>query len=137
MLQQPAIDPNQDGELVQFAEPLPPQCPPLEAHEGELRQVFRLLESPHPTEDAFKSHAARGKACPKGVDPCRWASCSLTLDTEKLRKLPKFKDTHQFAAVLNIPEKSGLAKGGGPHIDFWRGKHFDIVAAVTRVVRLP
>ncbi len=119
---------------LEFAEPLPSQCPPSDAADCEWSSIYRLIETEAPSPEAFMSHAALGKTPPPKMDPCRWASCSLVFDARKQKKLPVFKN-HHWAAHVKIPIGSGFSKKtSGNHVDFWCGQHFNIVAAVLEVI---
>lgn len=114
---------------MDFAEALPDSCPPGDAKDVELNDVFRLAPVSIPSEEHFKSHAALGKTPPRfNVDECRWASCSLTTDPIILKKLSKLR--HRFALKMNIPVGAGVSKKDGIHIDFWRSSAFDPISAV-------
>ncbi|MBD3831861.1 MAG: hypothetical protein IE910_00700 [Brevundimonas sp.] len=80
--------------------------------------MYRLLEDSSLTPSAFDSYAALGKPCPPYIDACRFASCSLVLDTTPMKKLPKFKNA-RWAAKVAIPVGAGRSKQKGNHIDFW------------------
>ena len=122
---------------MQFAEPLPDQCPPPDAADSGFPPLYRIVTTQNPTEEDFCSSAARGIPAPEGVDGCRWASCSLVLDAKKQKKLPKFKDTHHYAAKLNLPAGAGKArKTGRNHFDFWRANTCNILAAIEQVVEI-
>lgn len=115
---------------MDFAESLPDACPPSDAQDVELNDVFRLAPEETPCLDHFRSHAALGKNPPKYLnDHCRWASCSLTTDPQTLRKLSKLK--HRYAVKMSIPEGAGLSKRDKIHIDFWRSSAFDPLAAIV------
>lgn len=117
---------------MEFAEDLPDLCPPKDAEDIELNDVFRLAPVRAPSLGHFASHAAQGKHPPKSLpDSCRWASCSLTTNPQKLRKLSKLK--HKFAYRMRIPVGAGVSKMKDIHIDFWRASTFDPVAAVVQV----
>jgi hypothetical protein len=118
-------------------EDLPPQCPPNDSLDTAWPSIFRLIDSPHPGSNAFKSQAALGEVPPPAVDDCRWASCSLVFDAKKQKKYPKFKRTHHWAAQLAIPQGAGRSKQtSSNHVDFWCGNHFDMFGAVVAVVSI-
>lgn len=117
---------------MDFAEELPAACPPHDAEDVELLGIYRLTCSDSLCESDFASHAALGKTPPKALeDACRWSSCSLTTNPVLLRKLSKLR--HRYAVKLNIPVGAGLSKAKNCHVDFWRSKSFDLVAAVECV----
>lgn len=116
-----------------FAEKLPEQCPPHYAEDQELNGFYRLLDSKDCTEECFSSHAALGKAKPKTVTDCAWASCSLTSDPRTLSKFPQFKDTHKWAAKVYIPKGAGRSTIRKSHADFWRYVGFEFTPLVLGI----
>ena len=126
---------SDDSDTIEFMEKLPPQCPPADAEDRELDSIYRYVASKEVDLDAFKSHAALGKPCPIGVEPCRWASCSLKPHTNVLTKLPALKDL-KWAAKLKIPKGAGRSKMTKNHVDFWCTKGFDLTTAVLEVVKV-
>lgn len=117
---------------MDFAEQLPPSCPPTEASDGPLEGVYRLAPEEKPKPEHFMSHAALGRQLPSSLtDLCGWASCSLTTNPQALKKLRKLK--HKYAFQMKIPAGSGLSMQKNIHIHFWRSKSFDPVSAVVAV----
>jgi hypothetical protein len=120
-----------------FRETLSNDCPPADAHEGACACAFRFVLTETPTATDFASYAARGKPLPDGIGvcACRWASCSLFLDLETVRKKRKIKSLqkYRFVAELKIAAKSGRMKELYGHIDFWMYDHFDPLSAIVVV----
>ena len=117
---------------MDFAEELPPACPPTDASDGALEGIYRLAPEEQPKPEHFISHAAQGRNLPSTLtDLCGWASCSLTTDPESLKKLSKLK--HKYAFKMKIPAGSGLSKKSNSHVHFWRSRDFDPVASVISV----
>lgn len=117
---------------MDFAEDLPDQCPPSDAKDVALFDVYRLSHSNSVTANDFASHAALGRVPPKSLkDMCIWASCSLTTEPVILKKLKKLK--HRYALKLTIPDGSGLSKKKQIHVDFWRYSTFDPLTAIDEV----
>ena len=119
-----------------YEEPLPDSCPPDDAADQAWDKVHRLIDSAAPGPDTFKSQAALGLSVPHGVPECRWASCSLVFDPIKQKKLPKFRDTHNWAAVLHIPKGAGASKRKGNHVDFWQAQGFSMTDAIVEVIAI-
>src|SRR5271157_4434800 len=124
---------------MKFREALPDGCPPNHASEGAWPQAFRLLAAAKPEPAHFLSSSA-AKPCPSGVDPCRWASCSLYTNLQTLKKkretFPKLRKM-SFFAELNIAANSGKTlNDGNNHLDFWMFDHFDPIKAITKVAAL-
>ena len=127
------------GNVWEFAETLPEQCPPNEATPLSDAVLIRLAKKATPTLECFSSHAARGLPIRGDVDPCCHASCSFFEHDEKgeqlnaMRLLPRFKNfTHAF--LLSVGPEAGLALvSAKKHVDLWMFKSFNPVAAVTTV----
>ena len=118
---------------MKFAEELPSECPPTDAQDQSLPDVWRTLPSQQASSGDFDSHAKLGIYCPPGVDPCRAASCSLMTNqaaAEKLLQLPRYKNGS--VAQLEIPKGSGLSKTKKQHIDFWAYSGFNFLDAIKR-----
>lgn len=129
----------EEGAVQLYAEPLPMNCPPIAAEEPISRKVWRIVPNEAPAQIDFKSHALTGKSCPPEVCECRKSSCSVFTPSDKkpfVFKLPKFKN--QFAATLNISERSGkiIENTETGHIDLWMYKNFDPLLHITDVVKI-
>ena len=126
--------------ILQFKEVLPPTCPTLGSADQAWGPIYRLMDSPQPGPDVFKSYAALGMAPTASIvqsgKTCEWAACSLVRDPAKQKKLPRFRETHHWAARLVIPLGAGLSKASknSNHVDFWCERSFDMHQAVVRVV---
>lgn len=129
------------GDTYEFAEPLPEQCPPANAHPLEDAIVIRLATQPNPAPECFLSYAALGRPIRGDIDPCRYASCSVYVQDEKgeeqlnaIRRLPRFKK-FKHAFLLKIDPNAGLAlvNAATKHVDLWMFKGFDPVSAVVSV----
>lgn len=123
------------GFLLSWAEPLPPLCPPNDAADVEWELIYRLIDAAVPSANAFASNAALGMTPPEGMDECRWSSCSLVFDPKRQKKLPRFKNTHHWAAAVKVPVGAGLSKQSSKnHVDFWCRAAFNVHTAVQNVV---
>lgn len=127
------------GETIEFAEPLPQQCPPANAQPLEASTLIRLAKRSSPTAECFLSHAARGLPIKGDIDPCSYASCSFFEHDEKgeqlnaMRQLPRFR-SFSYAFLLAVGPDAGLALANGKkHVDLWMFKGFNPVSAVTTV----
>lgn len=112
------------------------QCPPAEAVEDAIPEAYRMVFSDPPTEEDFKSKAARGVECPPDHDPCGFASCSLfttARQTERLAQLPLPRSKGARVAKVAIPAGSGKWLRNSKHIHFWAYAEFDLAAAVIEV----
>lgn len=128
---------NMDG-----LEDLPAGCPPCGAKDIELTGVYRVVTCADPTEDEFKSHAARKLRLRPPATPCEWASCSLFGSRDKAvdiaGKLPKPRFSNPHLAVLNIDLGDGksLVNARSTHIHFWAAEGFDPLGAVVEVEKV-
>jgi hypothetical protein len=121
-----------------FREALPANCPPLGAHDGSCEKAYRFIPSAIPAAADFASYAANGEPPPEGVDPCRWASCSLYADLSTVHKKRKLKNlrNYSFVAQMKIEAGSGMLLQRSSHIDFWMYDTFNPTAAVVDVIGL-
>jgi len=126
---------------MKFREQLPtggPPCPPPKAHDGGQERAFRFIPTATPVAADFASNQAKQEPLPLGVDPCRWASCSLYSDMETIKKKRLLKNLQKFAFVaeIKIAAGSGLLLLTGKHIDFWMFETFDPIAAIVQTQAL-
>ncbi len=125
---------------MQFAEALPPQCPPNDAEDIPLVAVYRLVQTQQPSPKDFLSHAALGRPHGHGMSACAWASCSLVLDAlVQIKRWPRMRDEYHFAVKLSVPKGAGLSKGkkDSNHINFWPFASFDPISVIKEVITLP
>lgn len=131
---------------MNFLEPLPESCPPDSASSLSNGTAIRLLKNNSPKIQDFKSYSSLGKGCPKNMDPCKWASCSMFIaendnaaydQAAALVCLPKLK-RFSFAAFVSISPRIGVAEVGShsKHADYWLASDFDPAESVTKVVQL-
>ncbi|WP_372814261.1 hypothetical protein [Paenibacillus sp.] len=98
-------------------------CPPLEAHDKDIEEVYRLTLNNPPTDEDFLSHIEANKQYPPGKE-CVASSVSVYKnkdDAEKLKKkIPAYK-RHGFIAVGPIMAKSGVVLEStlSSHVDWW------------------
>lgn len=119
-----------------YGEKLPKQCPPEDAENAGLTEVFRLVPVEKPDASCFASHSALGTIKPDAynVSDCEWASCSLFGSLEAMLKIKGLRKRNKFVAKLVIPEDSGLhVTDKKKHIHFWRFSAFDLSSAVDSV----
>lgn len=119
-----------------FKEELPEDCPGNDSPDQPLAEVWRFLRNEEPSEACFSSHAGRGRPCPEGTCPCRWASCSLFIGdelTSNMMKTPMFK-RFKARAKLEIAAGSGRSQVNDKHVDFWAYEGFSFLSAVVKVV---
>ena len=124
---------------MDFRELLPDNCPPEDAHMGGYEVLYRFVPATPATNGDFDSHAAKGKAPPPTVDPCRWSSCSFfrsRKDALSKLKLPKAKARFSHFAVVNVPQGSGYSVEKSGHVDLWMFSTFDPVSAIVKYEEL-
>jgi prenyltransferase beta subunit len=99
--------------------------------------VFRLLKTSPVKQADFHSHKKLGLVAPASVDECRWASCSVYDDLDRvqnMQRLPRFKK-HKYVARLTLGRNAGrVTKGANGHYDWWIYNSFDPVIASVIVV---
>lgn len=119
---------TREGKLIEepaYLETLPGECPPLQAVDVALVDVWRFVENSYESTEAldmaaFHSHAQKG--FPTGnASECEARSCSLWThgSVESARKLPKLRALNMVR--LNIPIGNGrsLVNQRRGHIHFW------------------
>lgn len=125
---------------LEFAEALPPKCPPADAAPLSDAVLIRLAKEASPKPECFASHAARGLPIRGDVSPCSHASCSMFVHDDKgdqlnaMRRLPRFR-SFKHAFLLNVGPSAGVAlvNSATKHVDLWMFKGFDPVSAVISV----
>ncbi|UWQ55107.1 hypothetical protein [Leisingera caerulea] len=123
--------------MTEFLEELPVGCPPDDAEDGLLEEVWRFHQGVTPKPEHFFSHAKLGKNNHRNVCQCVFSSCSLfkTKRARQMAKLPFFKK--KMASELKIPAKSGkFLQGRDGHVDFWMYTSFDPLASILRTEKL-
>lgn len=108
----------------EWAEELPPNCPPESAFAPKYEAFYRLVKQFPPSQEDFYSHK---KLYPKKhfkTNECRAHSLSIFSDPNecaKLLKLPLHK--HKKIVQLTLPPESGviLPTGNHPtHYSWWK-----------------
>lgn len=109
---------------LNYAEQLPPKCPPDDAGDMAHESLYRLMRGDKVLAEEFHSHALLGRKNRTKANDCSFASCSLLGDYKKfLADLPNLRSAHTHVARLSIPEGYGLSKSKAKkeniHVDFW------------------
>lgn len=119
------------SETETYSESLPVNCPPPEAHLPEDgMEVIRLVNQDPPDETDFKSfrslHPSR-KAPTTECEACGLSVYTSQSDAERLRKLPKFKDS--LPCVVRLSPLSGRIKQTNQpsHHTWWPSSQFNIL----------
>jgi len=122
-------------------DPLPGECPPIDAEDAFDGVVLRLVKTDPPTADDFKFGKATGKKKPNGWDECRWCACSVWEGSTKrevltgVAKFPKLRD-NKFIAHIKIDGGSGKIMPHAPsstHLSLWMYDDFDPLQAVVKI----
>lgn len=122
---------NQGPLNMEWAEPLPPACPPEEAKAPNGEQYYRLVETFPPTEHDFYSYRMLYPQRPFRLGECLARAVSIFTSQEeclKLKKLPHFKNKNDTVVALILPSDSGvvLQTGRDPsHFSWWRWRTFN------------
>lgn len=134
------LNPNDmDTELPQkltFLEELPKPaggatCPPNGASRPTTQRVLRFSNSNPATVPDLASLRALNVPPIKGIDECKWSSCSVWQEDTPIDMLMKkrgqSKRLKQMAFLVSfaIDMRSGIIKIDNNHIDFWPLKDFD------------
>jgi len=117
---------------MSYREPLPEGCPPAEAEEVNAeRVVYRLVRGHPPGLDDFRSQRAeRPQGVFRGVSECLARGLSVhsqRADSEKTRKLPRFKNS--FVCRLRLANGAGRIQPTfqPSHHTWWPLASFDIL----------
>jgi hypothetical protein len=118
-----------------YSESLPMQCPPSEAVDDALPDVYRLVANETPSAQDFRSKAALGIPLDDGADSCMWSSCSLFTKTDRLLKFKRLKAENPFLVKLEVPAGSGkyLVGSSGHHVDYWLYKGNCLASCVVSI----
>lgn len=132
--------PEGDTEMpdsVDWAEELPPDCPPTDALEPDNKAYYRLVDTIPPTEKDFWSLRKLFPDRKFGRKTCVASACSVwptPEDCVRISKLPTQKDRQVVKLIL--PPASGRIKKTGrglTHFSWWRTRDFDPIAASSLV----
>ena len=138
------VVPATNAIIVVFKENLPPSCPPSTAIALSKQILIRLVPANPATAKDFASYAALGRTCPAGSDPCKWASCSMFLETAPrenligLLRLPNLRRMKFIARIAVEPSsgKAEVAQRTG-HVSFWMYESYDPVDAIQTLESFP
>jgi hypothetical protein len=128
--------------MAEYAEQLPPHCPPNEAEDKPLKDLYRLVAAKPVPANAFDSHAKLGKPNRSNANACGFASCSLLGDYNKyLENLPGLRKVYSHFAKLDIPAGTGKSKAKNKnatmHVDFWCYAGKNLKNCVVEVLPIP
>jgi hypothetical protein len=117
---------------MSFREPLPANCPPLEAEAVVAdRVVFRLVRTAPPTLDDFRSQREEKPDTIFRVSECQARGLSVHVDrsdSEKATRLPALRS--RLICRVRLEEGAGsiLQTGRWSHHTWWPLADFDILA---------
>ncbi len=120
-----------------WAEPLPPGCPPEDCVPPQNANFYRLVKSIPPSEQDFWSYRKLHPNRNISVGECELRSCSVWSELGHCRdvlKLPMHR-TKMVVELTLFPE-SGLVKQTGSkrsHYSWWRARVFDPVANCVHI----
>jgi hypothetical protein len=118
-------------EGMEWAEPLPSQCPPTDANPPNHEEYYRFVGTIPPREEDFYSQRRLYPNRKFRINECRARSISLFGSYEDClmkQKLPSLK--HKRIVGIALPPESGVVvrTGQASHHSWWRAKHFDAIA---------
>ena len=123
----------QQGNQSEWAEELPPHCPPDAAFPPNDDVFYRLVSQFPPEEEDFFSHRKLYPRKKFPVDECRARSVSIFNRLEEcaeILKLPAHRNKKVVKFVL--PPESGVVLQTGrnqAHYSWWRSKQYDPIPA--------
>ena len=126
----------QSGNHLEWAEELPPDCPPDYAYPPQYDMFYRLVKDYPPEEKDFFSHRKLFPHKRFNTDECRARSISIFNQLDNcilLLKLPAHK--HKKVIQLILPPDSGviLQTGQKAHFSWWRRRHYNPLADYKEV----
>lgn len=115
------------------AENLPAGCPPLDAQEQNIENVYRLVSFP-PCEDDFKTHVEGNMRFPEDLY-CEANALSFFTNIEKAKKMSKqfkkFKKSNVHMYCGNITSEFGRHRTKNKHLNLWVYKEINILNVFT------
>lgn len=115
----------------EWAEELPEDCPPSDAHIPEDKEFYRFADNYPVKESDFLSYYAIHGNKPSDVTICRSRSLSIRDSFEdclKARLLPNLKKMKIIKILLTQESGLILQTGENPHhFSWWRCRDFDYI----------
>lgn len=124
---------------LEWAEPLPPSCPPEDSVSPNGEQYYRLVKVFPPTESDFYSYRMLYPSRSFQLGECIARSVSLLTSYEEcgnLTKLPRYKNHNNIIIMIILPPESGVVLQTGlkrSHFSWWRAKNFDPMPCCQKV----
>lgn len=118
---------------MEWAEPLPINCPPQDAQSPNGNSYYRLIESLEPSEIDFLSHRMRWPDKKFSASECRARSLSIFDKIEECQKVRRFPTKRGKKMIeIKLPNESGLIKNtSNNHYSWWRSKVFNPIDFCT------
>jgi hypothetical protein len=125
------------AEITEWADELPPNCPPADAVEPDYSPFYRLVGNTPPRDEDFWSQRKLYPLKKFHTTECIARSCSLISTIERCAELLKLP-TQQSKKIIKLilPPQSGLIKktgGNVAHYSWWRAKNFNPIPACVEV----
>jgi hypothetical protein len=124
------------GGLMTWAEPLPADCPPVDAFKPQGQPFYRMIENPQPSESDFYSLRKLNPTKKYGFDECIAMAISVfdkKASCQQLRLLPIYKGRFKNRLMIEIILNSdcGLIKQTGKtasHYSWWLLQGYNPIA---------
>lgn len=121
--------------IREWAEVLPPGCPPEDAYEPDNLKLYRLVKGNPPTESDFHSAKLINPIrFLRNSDECHARSTSLFGSPEGCERQKKYSPLKNcIVAEIILPRESGLIEPtyGNGHYSWWRSRTFNPVDYCT------
>jgi hypothetical protein len=124
---------------LEWAEPLPPSCPPAEAKSPNGDQFYRLVTIFPPTRQDFHSYRMLYPTRSFQLGECIARAVSLMVSYEdcgNIMKLPRYKSNNRTVIMIILPPESGMVLQTGlnrSHFSWWRAMNFDPIPCCQKV----
>ena len=114
-----------------YREPLPDDCPPVEADEiSSPRVVFRLIRNNPPIDDDFRSQRAEKPTAHFYVSECQARGLSVFTDAGDAENQTRRRNL-KFMVVCRVTLATGAGRimktGGRSHHTWWPYQDYDIL----------
>jgi len=123
--------------ILEWAEPLPKDCPPKDSFAPQNEKFYRLVESIPPVERDFWSTRMLFPDKRFNTSECIARACSIISDMAgcyNILKLPAQRN--KKIVEITLPPESGLIKKTGRrsyHFSWWRAKGFNPIPYCVEV----
>ena len=115
-----------------YREPLPDDCPPVDAEEIDApRILYRLVRNNPPTDDDFRSQRAEKPTARFNVSECRARGVSVFTNLSDAERQTRRRNLrHLTPCLITLTAGAGRIQktGGSSHYTWWPYKDYDILA---------